>query len=267
MLHVWNEWRVVLRARHLIWVLTKREVAARHAGTAGGLLWLYIQPLFTVAAYYLIFDVVFSMRHQDSVGKTTGMGLFLIVGALPWMAFCDNISRGMASLIESGGILQKNPMPPVYFVARSVLSSFIIFGPLLLLMISLYAALRGVSFSLLALVPVIFYQVLLASLLGYALAILAAALRDTLQMIGFMLSVGIYLTPALFPITLFPSAWRWVLWLNPMTSVVTAYQTVLLEGGWPAWDAWLVSIAWIIAIALVLNVLIKRSKDQLVDWL
>jgi lipopolysaccharide transport system permease protein len=31
------------------------------------------------------------------------------------MAFCDAVSRGMNSLIEAGGLLQKNPLPPVLF--------------------------------------------------------------------------------------------------------------------------------------------------------
>lgn len=57
-----GECRALWQARSLLWVMTRREVAARHAGTAAGVLWPYLQPLLTVAAYYLVFDVVFSMR-------------------------------------------------------------------------------------------------------------------------------------------------------------------------------------------------------------
>ena len=46
-----NELRAVWRAKTLVWVLTRREVAARHSGTALGVLWPYLQPLLTVAAY------------------------------------------------------------------------------------------------------------------------------------------------------------------------------------------------------------------------
>ena len=41
------------------------------------------------------------------------------MGALPWMAFCDAVSRGMSSLIDAGGLLQKNPLPPVLFTTRA----------------------------------------------------------------------------------------------------------------------------------------------------
>lgn len=263
---LWNELRAVWRARTLVWVLTRREVAARHAGTAIGVLWPYVQPLLTVAAYYVVFDVVFSMR-LGAGAPVHAVGTFLIVGALPWMAFCDAISRGMNSLIEAGGMLQKNPLPPVLFVARAVFASIVIYGPLLLLMALVYLPLHSFNLAVLSLAPLLLMQVLLCLLLGYLLAILAAALRDTVQIIGFLLSVGIYLTPILFPLSMFPENWRWVLWLNPMTALVLGYQQILLQGLWPSLSVWLVTLAWLMLAALALNVVVKRSRDQLVDWL
>jgi lipopolysaccharide transport system permease protein len=266
MLTLWNELAAVWRARTLVRVLTRREVAARHAGTALGVLWPYLQPLLTVAAFYLVFDIVFSMR-LGAGAPATAVGTFLIVGALPWMAFCDAVSRGMNSLIEAGSLLQKNPLPPVLFATRAVLASAVIYGPLLILVALVYTPLHGFSAALLGLIPLLLLQLALCLLLGYLLAILAAALRDTVQIIGFMLSVGIYLTPILFPITLFPESWRWVLWFNPMTALVLGYQQILLQGAWPAASTWLVTLAHLAVIALALNVVVKRSRDQLVDWL
>ncbi|MDB5850684.1 MAG: type transporter [Rhodoferax sp.] len=261
-----SEIRAVWNARSLVWVLTQREVAARHAGTAVGLLWPYLQPLLTVAAYYLVFDVVFSMR-TGTGASSHAVGTFLVVGALPWMAFCDAVSRGMTSLIEAGPLLQKNPLPPVLFTARAVLASGVIFGPLLLLIALAYTPLHHFNLALLAMLPLLALQLAVCLLLGYLLAILAAALRDTVQVVGFLLSVGIYLTPILFPMSLFPERWRWVLWLNPMTALVQGYQEVLLQGAWPPASVWVVTAVWLVVIAAVLNVVAARSRDQLVDWL
>jgi len=241
-----NELRAVWRAKPLVWVLPRREVAARHSGTALGVLWPYLQPLLTVAAYYLVFDVVFSMRLGEGA-PTHAVGAFLIVGALPWMAFCDAVSRGMNSLIDAGGLLQKNP--------------------LLVLVGLAYAPMHRFQWPALAFPVLLGLQLLLCLLLGFALAILAAALRDTVQLVGFLLSVGIYLSPILFPLTLFPEAWRWVLWLNPMTALVQGYQEILLRGAWPPLSVWWVTLAWIAATATLLALLVRRSQDQLVDWL
>lgn len=261
-----DDWRAVYSGRALVWVLTRREVAARHAGTALGVLWPYLQPLLTVAAYYLVFDVVFSMRLQDA-GVPHAVGTFLVVGALPWIAFCDAVSRGMNSLIEAGGMLQKNPLPPVLFTTRAVLASSVIFGPILVLVALAYTPLHGLRLPVVSLVPLMAGQLLLSMLLGYLLAILAAALRDTVQIVGFLLSVGIYLTPILFPLSMFPEGWRWVLWLNPMTALVIGYQQALLLGAWPPAEVWAALAAWLVTLALALNVVVGRSRDQLVDWL
>ena len=261
-----TEWRSAWNARALVWVLTRREVAARHAGTAGGVLWPYLQPLLTVAAYYLVFDVVFSMRLGEQA-PTRAVGTYLIAGMLPWMAFCEALSRGMNSLLEAGSVLQKNALPPILFVARSVLASSVIHAPLLLAMALLYGPLHGFGPALVALLPLLALQLALCLVWGYALAILAAALRDTVQLVGFGLSVGIFLSPVLFPVAMFPQDWRWVLWLNPMTPWVTAYQSVLLQGAWPLMQNWLLALMWVALGALFLEVLLRRSRDQLVDWL
>ena len=267
MLHAFgNELRSVWSARSLVWVLTRREVAARHAGTAAGIVWPYLQPLLTVAAYYLVFDVVFAMRLGDGA-PTHAVGTFLIVGALPWMAFCDGLSRGMNSLLEAGGLLHKNPLPPVLFVARSVLASAVVFAPLLLLVALAYTPLHRFALPVVSLPLLVLLQWVICMLLAYVLAILAAALRDTVQLVGFLLSVGIYLSPVLFPITLFPERWRWILWFNPITAPVQGYQQILLQGDWPAASVWWVCIVWCSLLVLVLNTLVERSRDQLVDWL
>lgn len=254
------------QARELVAVLVRRELAARHAGTAAGVVWPYLQPLLTVAAYYLVFDIVFSMRLGEGA-PTHAVGTFLIVGALPWMAFCDAVSRGMNSLLEAGGLLQKNSLPPVLFVTRSVLGSALIFGPLLLLIVLVYTPLHRFGLPVLAVPALLLLQLAIVWLLAYLLAILAAALRDVVQVVGFLLSVGIYLSPILFPLSMFPAGWQWVLWLNPMTTMVVGLQSVLLQGAWPPLAVWGVAGLWMTGLALVLNGVVARSRDQLVDWL
>lgn len=246
--------------------MTRRELSSRYAGSAAGALWAYLQPILMVAAYFLVFDVVFAMRMGDNA-PTSRVGTYLVVGSLPWLAFCESLSRGASSLVDAGGLLQKNALPPVLFVARSVLAGWVVFVPLMVLLTLGYLPISGLGWAHLALPLLLLLQGVLALLLAHVLAILAAAVRDTLQVLGFALSVGIFLSPVLFPLNLFPEAWRWVLFANPMTALVLGYQSVLLKGAWPAWTLWAVSLGWLLVLAWVLNGLLKRSRDQLVDWL
>ena len=266
MRYCWRDWQALWQARGLLWIMTRRELASRYAGSAAGVLWAYLQPILMVAAYFLVFDVVFAMRMGHNA-PTARVGTYLVVGALPWLAFCESLSRGASSLVDAGGLLQKNALPPVLFVARSVLAGWVVFVPLMVALTLSYLPVSGFGWALLAVPLLLVLQGALALLLAHILAILAAAVRDTLQVLAFALSVGIFLSPILFPISLFPVAWRWVLYANPMTSLVTGYQSVLLQGVWPSLTVWSVAIGWLILLALLLNVLIHRSRDELVDWL
>jgi lipopolysaccharide transport system permease protein len=115
--------------------------------------------------------------------------------------------------------------------------------------------------------PLVLSQVLLAWLLGYLLAILMAALRDVQQIVAFVMSIGVFAAPILFPLTMFPERWRWLLWLNPMTAWVLGYQAILLQGRWPDWHVWVTMGVWLVVAACLLALALRRSRDQLVDWL
>ena len=246
--------------------MTRRELSSRYAGSAAGVVWAYLQPMLMVAAYFLVFDVVFRMR-MGSSAPTSRVGTYLVVGSLPWLAFCESVSRGASSLVDAGGVLQKNALPPVLFVARSVLASSVVFAPLMVLLTLGYLPVGGITPALLSVPLLLVLQGVLAFVLAYALAIMAAAMRDILQVLGFALSIGIFLSPVLFPMALFPENWRWVLYANPMTALVLGYQSVLLQGVWPPWPVWLAGFAWLLVGAWFLDGLIKRSRDELVDWL
>ncbi|MDP3520564.1 MAG: ABC transporter permease [Hydrogenophaga sp.] len=253
-------------ARPLLWVMVRRELQARVAGSALGLIWVYLQPLLTVAVYFLVFDLVFAMK-LGANAPSERVGTYLVVGALPWLAFAEGLTRGAGSLVEAGHLLQKNPLPPGLFVLRSVGAGLVVFAPVLFLVTLLYGYLNGIGWALLAL-PVLFVvQGVMTALLAWILAIFTAAARDTLQLLTFALQLGIFLSPVLFVITMFPEAWRWVLYLNPMTPLVMGYQSVLLSLQWPDWTTWVGSGVWVALLATCLSLFVRNSRDQLVDWL
>lgn len=266
MISLGSECRQLWHLRLLLLAMVRRELAARTAGSAGGLAWLWLPPLAVVAAYFLVFDVVFGMR-LGAGAPTARVGTYLVVGMLAWSAFADSIQRGMTSLLDASGMLQKNPLPPGLFPARAVLASVVVFTPLMLLLVPAYAGAHGFKSGVVAIFPLLILQSLLSFLMAYLLAILAAALRDVVQVVGLALSLGVFLSPILFPLTMFPDGWRWLLWLNPMTAPVLGYQSALLRGAWPPASIWLGLSTWIVLTAALLSLVLVRSRDQLVDWL
>jgi lipopolysaccharide transport system permease protein len=261
-----SEIRALWNGRSLLAVMVARDLRMRHAGSALGALWLYAQPLLTIGAYFLVFDVVFNLRLGEGA-PTRAMGTYLVVGIVPWLAFSDAVGRGMMSLVEAGALLQKNPMPPVLFPVRAALASAVVFLPMMAVLVPLYAPHHGFGPALLLLLPLLVLALLGWCLLSYVLAILAAALRDVTQLVTFVLGVGMFVSPVLFPISMFPQSLAWLLWLNPMTPTVLGVQSILLQGAVPGPGIWLALLLWLLLLAVVLDRLVARSREQLIDWL
>jgi lipopolysaccharide transport system permease protein len=252
--------------RNLLLVMVKRDLLARHAGSVGGVAWVYMQPLIMVGAYYLVFDVVFKMRLGEGAASSS-VGTFLIVGMVPWQAFCEALSRTTCCLVDAGPLLQKNALPPILVVLRSTLSTAFIYFPLFGLLAVLYTPMHNWTSPLWILPLLSVLQFIFAFLLGYSLSILAAAMRDVIPFVGFMLSIGVFVSPVLFPVSMFPPDWRWILYLNPMTAWIQAYQDVLLQGNWPSVASWVACAFWLSIALISIGCLVVNSKDELVDWL
>jgi lipopolysaccharide transport system permease protein len=254
------------RLRALLRQMTLREVQASFRGSVLGVFWIYAQPLLTIAAYYLVFDVILEARLGESA-PTRAVGVYLIAGMVPWMAFSDAVSRSMRSLLDASALLQKNALSPVLFPARAVLASALTYLPPLMLAGLAISAIQGFSLALFWLPVLIAMQYLLAFLCGYALAVLSAAMRDVLQLAGFCLSLGVFASPVLFTIDMVPAGYAWLFWLNPMTPVILGCQSILLLGQVPSASVWLPLVVWLFVMSVLVNRLIVRSQEHLVDWL
>ena len=267
--HVQQACRLLWTQRRFLWLLSKNDLSNRYAGSMAGVLWAYVQPILTIAAYWLVFDFIFELKVGNNSGNASRMGAYLVAGSVPWLAFCDATLRGTHALVDASALVQKSAIPPSLVISRSVLASCITFGPLLLLLPLAYIrGATGASFLAYGAVPfLVLCQFALSLLLSHILAVFSAALRDMLQITAFSLSLGIYLTPVFFPITLFPEAWRWILYLNPMTALVMSYQSVFLYSVWPPAEQWAVTGGWILALVFFLEPVLARSKNELVDWL
>lgn len=254
------------RSRALLGLMAGREIRARLAGTVLGLVWLYAQPVLTIAAYYVVFDLVLKARLGEGA-PTQAVGVYLIVGLVPWIGFVDAVSRAMTSLMEAAGLLQKTALSPVLFPARAVAVSALTFLPPLLLVSAVFAVVLGPRPALLVLPLLVAAQIALSFTLGYVFAILAAAMRDVLQIVGFGLTLGVFLSPVLFTPSMIPESLRWLLWLNPMTPVILGFQSILLLRELPDLHVSGAILAWLAVSAVVLDRLIERSREHLVDWL
>jgi lipopolysaccharide transport system permease protein len=86
----------------------------------------------------------------------------------------------------------------------------------------------GWSFNLLA-VPLLVVAVIFISLgVGTLLSALTVSYRDFRFVIPFMVQFWMWATPVVYPASLFPQRWQWVLFLNPMAGLIEGFRAAFL---------------------------------------
>jgi lipopolysaccharide transport system permease protein len=106
---------------------------------------------------------------------------------------------------------------------------------------------------------------LAAAAAGLWLAALNAQYRDVGYIVPFLVQIGMYLSPVVYPVSAVPERWRTLYGLNPMTSVIDGFRWGLLHG--PAPSALLV-LAGVLGTGVVLTtglIFFTRAQRTLAD--
>lgn len=155
--------------------------------------------------------------------------LFVLTGLLPWTLFSTAITASGQSLVGSAHLVSKVYFPrliiPISALGAAFLD-FVISALLLLVLMGWYHV--GFHWGLLAL-PLLSAGVLCAALgVGTLLAALTVAYRDFTHLTPFLVQLWMYATPVVFPASLVPERWRWVLYLNPMSGLIEGFRSALI---------------------------------------
>ena len=254
------DWRELWAYRELLSVLTMRDIKVRYKQTVLGAGWAIIRPVLTM----VIFSVVFGqLAKMPSDGYP--YPVFVYAALLPWTFFAAAISTSGQSLIGSSNLVSKVYFPrliiPLSSVGAGLIDLLISTGILLLLMFW-YGV--GWTWHLLA-VPLLLMAVVFAALgVGTLLSALTVSYRDFTHLTPFLVQIWMYVTPVIFPVTLVPERWQWLLYLNPMTGLVEGFRSAFL--GKPFDLAGLgISCAIIIALLFAGVMYIEKVERRFAD--
>lgn len=237
------DWREMWAYRELLWVLATRDVKVRYKQTVLGAGWAVIRPLLAMA----IFTVVFG-RLAKVPSDGYPYSIFVYAALLPWTFFSGAISSSGQSLVGSAPLVSKVYFPRLFIPLSSVgsaLADFFVSAAVLLLMMLWYRV--AWTPRLVATIPLLVLLIVVSLAVGTLLSAVTVAYRDFTHITPFLVQIWMYATPVVFPLSLVPAKWRWVLYANPMTGVIEGFRSAFL--GRP-FD-W-VALGWSSAEALVL---------------
>jgi len=231
--------------RELLLVLTMRDVKVRYKQTVLGFAWAIIQPVMMMVVFSIFFG---RLAQMPSDGYP--YPIFVYAALLPWPFFAAAISSSANSLLGSAQLVSRVYFPRLIIPLASIgagLVDFAISACVLLLLMVWYGI--GWSFNLL-MAPLLVAGVIFTALgVGTFLSALTVAYRDFRYVTPFMVQFWLFATPVVYPASLVPAHWRWLLYLNPMSGIVEGFRSAFL--GKP-FDLGALSISLGVAIVLFL---------------
>jgi lipopolysaccharide transport system permease protein len=242
-----GEWTMILRPkrslfdinlkelwqyRDLIVLFVRRDFVSKYKQTILGPLWFIIQPLLTTIMFTIIFGNIAGI-------STAGIPkvLFYMSGIVGWTYFSTCLNDTSQTFIKNASIFGKVYFPrlalPISVVISNLVSFLIQF--LFLLCFLAYFLITGSSVHPNLLVLWIPFLVLLMAGLGLGFGIIISSLttkyRDLSHLVTFGVTLWMYATPIIYPLSGIPEKYRLLVVANPMTPVVETFRTALLGVG------------------------------------
>lgn len=243
------------QTRLVVSQLVHQYVTLRYRRTVLGFVWTLINPLFTMAITTVIFSMMMRIPIKD-------FAVFLFTGLIPWTLFSSCIQQGGGAILENEGLIKKIYVPRQAFVTAKC-TSLLIDALLSFCALFVLAAFIGahVSFTLLFL-PMAFLLAFIFSLgIALIMAVVSVYYRDAQYVVAILLQAGYYLTPIIYPISIIPEQYRWILYWNPMYYFVELFRQPIYGGVLPPANIVGLSVA-LAAITITVGVSIFRKFDH-----
>ncbi len=264
----WYELRLkeVFQYKDLIFLFVKRNFSAQYKQTILGPLWFIITPLLSSFVSTIIF------------GNIAGIGsdgvpyfLFYLCGYTLWNYFSTCVNATSSTFVTNASIMGKVYFPrltmPISSVIYSALNMVIIFVMSIITMI-VYLC-KGYEIHpniMIAAIPVLMIQ---TALLGLGVGIIVSSLttkyRDLTILISFGLSLWMYLTPVVYPMSEVHGILRTLILINPMSAIIQNYKYALLGVGSFEGLYWLISICITAGIFVIGILLFNKVEGTFMD--
>jgi lipopolysaccharide transport system permease protein len=187
--------------------------------------------------------------------------IFFYTGLLLWTFLSGTISTGANSLISNTNLITKVYFPKLIVPASSVGAGLVDFAvaSVMLLGLLIYYGFPLTWTGLLA-IPAVLLTTMLALALSVSLSAINVKYRDVRYALPFLIQIWMFVSPIIYPSSLVPPEWRWILILNPLTGIIEAFRAAMFTH--PANWAALGYSALFTVVTLILSLYAFRKVER-----
>ncbi|HXF74627.1 MAG TPA: ABC transporter permease [Methylomirabilota bacterium] len=219
--------------RELIRNLVLKDLKLKYRDSVLGFLWSLANPLLLILVYSFVFGHILR-------GGPPDFAYFLMVGILPWNFFAQSLMMSTGSIIDNGNLLRKVALPMEVFPVTTVLfnlAQFVlalaVFFPMAWWFFQVPAAWSWLSF-----LPIVALHVLFTLGICFFVSTATVFYRDVRHFTEIFIMLIFWLTPIIYDVESAPPALKAVLYMNPLSYFILAYQDALYHNVFSSLGRW-----------------------------
>ena len=230
---VWNY-------RDLLFLMVRRNFVANYKQTILGPLWFFLNPILTSLMFTVVFGSIAGIKTNGIPGI-----LFYLSGLTLWNYFQDCLIGTSSVFRDNASIFGKVYFPRLIMPLSIVIGNLLKFGIqfILFIIFLLYYLVKGVHInSTIYIILLPFLLILMAGIglgLGMIISSMTTKYRDLSYLLSFGISLLMYATPIIYPITMIynklPEKFHWIAMINPISPIIEAFKYVFLGEGILSW--------------------------------
>lgn len=242
--------------RELLKNMVARELKIKYKRSILGAFWSLLNPLLMMVVYTAIFSFIFKAGIKN-------YPMFLLSALLPWNFFTFSLTSSVGAIISNAELVKKIYFPREILPISSVLAYSVDF---LLQLLALLVFLTILGYKSYAFIPLIPFIIIIQLFFNIGIACLFSCLnvyyRDVQQFVGILTTAWFYGTPLVYTIDMIPDKFRWVFVLNPMSSIVLLYRTLLYDNQLPSLKLILYAIFFSTAMLIIGYFVFQRYSSD-----
>ncbi|MFH1067121.1 MAG: ABC transporter permease [bacterium] len=228
----WRVWTRLFQYRELIQQFTRREILGRYKGSALGIFWSFLNPLFMLAIYTIVFGFIFQARYGQTASETKmdyALALFCSLNIFHF--FAEVVSHAPTLLVNNPNFITKVVFPLEIFGVASIGSAIVhLMISMTPLLIALLLVQGQIHLTALYVLPWLIPLALFSLGITWALSSAGIFLRDINALISPFVLVLLYVSAVFYPIAKVPEQFRWLFALNPLAQIIDQSRKVMVWG-------------------------------------
>lgn len=234
------------------WTLLRRvseqDLTSRYRESLLGPLWAVLVPLAQLVVFTFVFGTILQSRWGGTSQNALDLPLNLFAGILIHAVFAEVVTRSTTILSENTSYIKRVVFPVEILPLSIIISAFVnMVVSLTLLVLALAIGHGGFAPASVLLAPVVLLPLMIMLCgLSWLVSATTVYLPDFRHAVSPMVTLLMFLSPVLFPLSSIPEDYRFLVYLNPITVPVEQLRAVLIRAELP--DFWLLGHYTVIAL-------------------